>query len=410
MNGRRGEWRPRLIGLLDQAVSVAPSAVCVRCLLTFSVLALCPVGLASAPSPRWQLQRPPLPAGRKSSVLDSVSCTSRAKCMAVGSYINEARTLAERWNGLRWTIQPGPNSARWDHAVLVSVSCTSGASCVAVGTFQVKKGEESFALVERWNGSRWQIERSPSAQGITLYRVSCTSGKFCMAVGLRPNGATVVPFAEHWDGKHWSRQTTAALPAHAFSQFNAVSCTSRSSCMAVGSTDGGIAGCTVTALVEHWNGTRWSLDSIPCSHPWRDQSSLAGVSCTSSNACVALGSYGVLSAGGARRLPYAMAWNGARWSLSATAPPGDSDTGELGSVSCATRTACLAIGYHRHGTQRRLPLVERWNGSTWSITPVPFRGSANDVSCTRKTCTVVGTTPRTTPFAASTISPAISSN
>src|SRR5437764_13184423 len=77
-------------------------------------------------------------------------------------------------------------------------------------------------------------------------------------------------------------------------ELEGVSCTSPSDCIAVGNSTSG-------AFSERWDGTSWSLQSIP--NP--PGASLAGVSCTSPTACTAGGT----SSSGT--LPEA--WEGPTW-------------------------------------------------------------------------------------------------
>jgi hypothetical protein len=64
----------------------------------------------------------------------------------------------------------------------------------------------------------------------------------------------------------------------------------------------------------------------------------------------------------------------------------------LNSVSCTSDASCLAVGGSNLGSVNP-PLVESWNGSSWSAVPSPsgFRGQLNAISCTSATnCVAVG--------------------
>ena len=72
------------------------------------------------------------------TALDGVSCTSAARCVAVGIYQmpdQVAAPLAEIWNGKRWTrTRPPASGPGFAISGLNAVSCTSPARCLAVGT------------------------------------------------------------------------------------------------------------------------------------------------------------------------------------------------------------------------------------------------------------------------------------
>ena len=298
----------------------------------------------------WSLQSIPShldPTG----VLSATSCSSATACTAVGS--SSAGTLVERWDGSTWTTQTTPTPSGGS---LNAVSCTSATDCTAVGN-----NGAGATLAEFWDGTSWTIETTPNPSGGTnssLSAVSCASATACIAVG-----GTV---AERWDGTSWTIQTT---PTPSGGSLNAVSCSSANACTAVGLqiVACGI-GCAIGPLAEQWDGSTWTIQTTPTSG---GGGGLNTVSCSSASACTALGP------GGVQR------WDGSTWTIQST-PSG----GGLNAVSCASATACTAVGSGSGGT-----LAERWDGSTWTTqtTPSPSGGDLNAVSCASATaCTAVG--------------------
>jgi hypothetical protein len=94
-----------------------------------------------------------------------------------------------------------------------------------------------------------------------------------------------VTLAERWNGTAWTVQRTPN-PAGSFaSSLLGVSCTSASSCTAVGQY---LASTSNLTLAEVWNGTAWHTRSTP-NHPWAGQNILNGVSCSTSQNCTAAG-------------------------------------------------------------------------------------------------------------------------
>jgi hypothetical protein len=241
--------------------------------------------------------------------------------------------------------------------------------------------------------SGWSVQPTPNPAGntsVTLTGVSCTSGSACTAVGWweQPGShGTVVPLAEGWNGMNWSiEHMPNPTPGRLF-YVNGVSCTSASACTAVG--DYNPTGRKIVTLAERWNGTKWSIQHTP--NPTVGASDLNGVSCASASACTAVGAHrGSVSVLVER-------WNGTKWSIEHTPKQRRHFQGELYGVSCALASACTAVGNRGDGAKRGLvPLVERWNGTRWSTQPTPKMtpGLFNylfGVSCpSTSACTAVG--------------------
>jgi hypothetical protein len=209
----------------------------------------------------WTLQHVPSPPGAD-GVLSGVSCVTAQACVAVGYYDNAggaAEPLAERWNGTTWSIQHVPGAAGGNDFDLESVSCSAPAACTAVGLYDKPSG--SVALAERWNGTAWSVQPTPSGDDI-LYGISCASATACTAVGESYSfpgpGAKIGPLAEAWNGSVWRVQATRKPPgATYFTEFHGVWCRSARDCAAVGGYFNG-AGVAVP-LAEIWNGTGWAI-------------------------------------------------------------------------------------------------------------------------------------------------------
>ena len=322
--------------------------------------------------------------GFSGAYLDGVSCTGRSQCTATGTATTRTgknlKPLAERWNGTSWTVQSTPttNTGGWLGGTLDGgVSCTSSTACMAAGYSYSK----SFArlLGEGWNGRTWAIQPdSKPATGGQPFGISCRWAKDCTAVGQRLTGMTL---AEHWNGRAWSAQTTKHLGA-----LESVSCPATGNCTAVGSNSAG------KALAAHWNGKTWSDQSVASP---QQLNVLGSVSCTAVQDCVAVGVAGTtspsLSLG-----PLAEHWTGGSWTVLTPANPAPAgDITEFNSVSCTSATNCVAVGdYMDQADTSDTTLAEQWNGTSWTVltTPSPVTFSALvSVSCPSAThCIAVG--------------------
>jgi hypothetical protein len=289
----------------------------------------------------WTLQTFPDP-GDPATLL-GVSCPFA--CTAVGSIFHVRTqldaTLAGGWNGTSWAIQPTP--ALGVDSDLSAVSCTSGIACTAVGRY--RSDGANVTLAERWDGTNWTVQATRNPAGYnssTLAGVSCTAATACTAVGqhmLANNSGSYETLAERWDGTSWAIQPTPAQPSSVFAALVAVSCTSATSCIAVGhtNTDTFYSDDHVSTLSEAWDGTKWTIQPTPAPG---SSSDLNAVSCTSPTACTAVGHYNTPTG----KATLAERWDGTNWTIQSTPnPPGASSA--LFGVSCTSTTACTAVGY-----------------------------------------------------------------
>jgi hypothetical protein len=142
------------------------------------------------------------------------------------------------------------------------------------------------------------------------------------------------------------------------------------------------------SLAESWNGRKWSV--VPS--PTAGAGFLNGVSCASVTACVAVG-YSGTSTGASKAL--IESWNGTSWSVVPSPHPASSSTVLYG-VSCLSAAACTAVGaYYPLNSGQFKTFVESWDGSAWSVVPSPSPGSEYNVlsalSCvSAAACTAVG--------------------
>lgn len=351
----------------------------------------------------WSIQETPKLAFNTAS-LSGVSCTSTTACVAVGQFEEKAEDkvpLAEIWNGTTWTLQepPGPTEGKWDY--LHDASCTSSVACIAVGYYQSKSSENWSMLAERWNGTIWSIEEVPNpkeAKGTfaDLQGVTCSSAEACIAVGWYINKSpTAAALIEHWNGKAWSVEEPPLPAGTKESTIASVSCSASAACTAIGSFKGSSG--EWMPLAERWNGTTWT-DQEPPKPTGSKERFLKSISCASSTACTAVGYFYNSSD---EDLPFMEGWNGTTWSVQeAPSPKGLVKKStlylELSGVSCTSSAACIAVGGFTNSSEEQLLFDEEWDGTTWSVQepPKPTGGEytgLSSVSCTPSiTCTAVG--------------------
>jgi len=144
-------------------------------------------------------------------------------------------------------------------------------------------------------------------------------------------------------------------------------------------------------LVESWDGVSWSLVPSPNVTGAGRNDHLISVSCATATACIAVGDDRNASPGNGE--PLVESWDGASWSITPTPDPGS--FGALSSISCVSSTSCVATGYLYDQRNNYLNLAEVWDGANWTITPTPNPGGnlneLTSVSCTSSTnCVAAG--------------------
>jgi hypothetical protein len=308
--------------------------------------------------------------------LNGVSCASPTNCTAVGEYYRTASgpqpTLIERWNGTAWRVEPSPSIGRG--STLDSVSCPSATSCTAVGS-----------LIVGWNGVTWKVELRSSP----FVSVSCVAPSSCMAVGVTSGGA---PESGYWDGTNWKLEPMPR-PRHPAQSITmaAVSCAERSFCLAVGDYSYGVGAmpsptATDRTLAERWNGSSWRVIRSVDVARWNQ---LSAVSCTSPRACTAVGS------SASQQFALAERWDGSTWKTQHVPAVNLIGYTRLTAVSCSSDSACMALGTYNGGI---MAIAESWNGAAWELhrmpsppQPEPYLQPAG-LSCTGPAaCVAVGT-------------------
>jgi hypothetical protein len=201
-------------------------------------------------------------------------------------------------------------------------------------------------------------------------QVSCASKTFCVALGTWDwenggDGSANGWIAQRWNGSDW----VAALGSNpsnnlADRRLNGVSCAAGHGCTVVGAIYNANQTSTFTRV---WRLTTRNSSVQPSPNQLVPAYfSLSDVSCPSANDCVAVGAYGDATGAGQ---PLVERWDGGSWSIYAA--PG---SGGLVGVACASTSFCLALGQS---------YVDEWNGVVWSRMPnaLPDSDVPDAVSC-----------------------------
>jgi hypothetical protein len=137
------------------------------------------------------------------AALYAVTAISPTDVWAVGSKKNYAIPLAYHWNGSTWTEVPTPAVGVGGNNPFRGVSGVSATEVWAVGYTTTSNGPQ--ALIERWNGTAWQVEPTPVIDSpvVGLYAASA----------VRPSGGSATVWATGsawgWVTDHWAERTLA---------------------------------------------------------------------------------------------------------------------------------------------------------------------------------------------------------
>jgi hypothetical protein len=187
---------------------------------------------------------------------------SAGQAWAVGVTMSDHyqdRALVEHWNGTSWSVTDVPQPGK-QRDILFSASSTSPTDVWAVGDQEGSDGRFE-TLAEHFDGHAWSVVPTPDPGGAGnhLYGVDAVSPDNVWAVGQQLSGAGTADqgLVEHWDGSHWSVVDLPASPANVMLHAVAVS---GGQVFAVGESDSPAAG---QALIMHEAGGHWSTEHLP---------------------------------------------------------------------------------------------------------------------------------------------------
>jgi hypothetical protein len=212
-------------------------------------------------------------------------------------------------------------------------------------------------------GGNWQLISSPNGTKSVneLHSVSAVSDNDVWAVGVSYNTERTLStsLVEHWDGTHWS-VVPSPNPSSTLNVLNAVAAVSANDVWAVGIAPTG----SNPILIIHWNGAAWSVVPNPTSP--MPLNNLAALTVISANDIWTVGT-GLI---GDEAATATLHWNGMAWSVVPSPNVGPEVDNSLHGVTAITSNDVWAVGTQQP-TNLTDPstLILHWNGSAWSIVP-----------------------------------------
>jgi|GEM_PF-959295 len=310
----------------------------------------------------------------------SVGCPTVSTCIALTSASDGTSDVLLSTNGgASWTIKALPS----DINNLYSVECASSRVCyVAAGDSGGPYQQEGTILKTSNGGATWIQQHVPTKAAI-VDAVSCSSTTECVAVGST-DGLSQIAVGTSNGGTTWS--VLRIFPN--LTDLNGVDCTSSLTCIAVGDRDGPSATGTVGAVISTADGGKtWTEHGLP-----HNTYSFNAITCSTSSDCVAVGTFltsGAHASYDAQVITTSDA--GAHWTLRRT-----EGTSDLTGVQCTSPLDCMAVGDElEHGSriERAEVLYSTDGGQSWVTHMLRgVSGIVDGLSCTaQSSCELVGT-------------------
>ncbi|HEY2669380.1 MAG TPA: hypothetical protein VGJ07_03275 [Rugosimonospora sp.] len=324
-------------------------------------------------TPTWRIvDAPALPAaysiGFNGGTVDAISPDNVWIPGTLDGNLMPGTTWVGHWNGHSITTEPAVPKSPATSQVMNGASFDSATDGWIVGGQYVnatRGGLYPQPFSAHWDGHRWTTVPLPPSphlgQTIALpTQVAALSPTDVWAVGAETVGLTTTgSLVEHWDGSQWSVVPNPASNA-ARSILTAMKAISASDVWAVGrqvTADGAIV-----PLVERYDGTAWHLVDVPFGSP---ASELSGISATGPDDVWVVGADTAPDSGGFAE-PLVEHFDGTSWA--AFPDPAGIGNVELNGVYAATPTDVWVTEYVPDHTAVGML---HYDGRTWTQVPWP---------------------------------------
>jgi hypothetical protein len=326
------------------------------------------LALGRACAGSWTVALQPAPDG--SGGMSGVDATSSTDAWAVGNLLHQSdqkgHTLIEHHDGVSWSVVASPDGPNAVQSSLGGVTARAAADAWAVGTF-IKPNNLIRTLIEHWDGATWTRVKSPNAgqpAGGSLSGVAALAPDDVWAVGGYGQGAPGRTLVEHWDGTSWS-----VVPSPNKGPFP----NSLSAVAAVAADDVWAVGTWFTkafvdrTLILHWDGSAWHRVTSP--NVGAAENNLTSVAAVATDDVWAVGFRGVHT--------LTMHWDGTSWSVVSSPTPGGS--ADLAGVAVVATDDVWAVGGRVDQQANAVrTLVEHWDGTSWTVVASENKGPSDN--------------------------------
>ena len=326
---------------------------------------------AATCSPNWQQISSPT-VGPNINWLASGAASGPDDVWAVGQtgVPGPTRTVTMHYDGTTWSVVPSPSPGNQEN-YLSDVASLGPGNAWATGWWYDAGGDYN-PLLMHWDGTAWTSVASPSPPKAFLGGITALSPSNIWIVGSYNDADNMSrALTLHWNGTAWTRVPVLS-PVSDLNTLWAVSGTGPGDIWTVGGDYDWSLDYATGTLIEHWNGGSWTVVPHP-NPPGARAAALFEVTARTPTDAWAAGWW--LDAD-LRSHALAMHWDGTAWSL-VTLPdlgPGNNDLYGVVAFSAtdvwALGTAGLTVNNpvvdaFEPGTGR--PLVLHWDGTRWTI-------------------------------------------
>jgi hypothetical protein len=329
---------------------------------------------ASVDGGAWSIVPSPN-VGEVDNGLSDLAVVSATDIWAVGNrgtYGEPRSTLALHWNGSAWSVASTPNG-RNEVNWLIGADAAASDDVWAVGYSATNPPETSRSrtLIEHFDGTRWTVVPSPNPApsppfvgpvSNELYDVDAVADNDVWAVGRTFDLSSSRALVQHWDGSAWT-VVPSPHPGR-YSILRSVSAVAADDVWAVGTKV--VHGLQVT-FAAHWDGSRWTEVPMPNDGPFVQE--LFQVRAVASNDVWAVGYHLALFGANQVFQTTILHWDGAAWSV-VPSPDQTQLNNYLFSVDGISASDAWAVGFYDNGFQLRT-MTQHWDGTAWSIVPSP---------------------------------------
>jgi hypothetical protein len=267
------------------------------------------------------------------------------------------QSFAEHWDGSQWSATPTPSPGGF-YTELSAVAASGDSDVWAVGDYRTR-GAQPRLLALHWQGSSWTsvpVPQPPRRDPGALESVATVGADDAWAVGYVEYGGRASGLVEHWDGSTWSSVDLPGSP----SQIDSV--------VARTDNDVWVAGGWADDQVPysaHWDGSTWTQE--PATGP-SDDSWMSEIVSFSPRDAIASGGY----FDGETFATAAWRWNGKAWKALRMPTSGASArSAMLLGLSATSDHDVWAVGFTQVIAANVEPLIEHWDGSSWTVVSTP---------------------------------------
>jgi hypothetical protein len=261
-------------------------------------------------------------------------------------------------------IVPSPNLDAYQMSAITGIAAISSTDIWAVGGYAPRAANFQLkALIMHWDGSQWTRMTAPNPENDELTYLGAVVAISSNDVWALGNRSSYWTLALHWDGAQWSYVPS---PRVLFPSGLNPCCAFISSADGAASNDVWAVGGYnledhIYSFSMHWDGTQWSLHSIPRTTSDEYKMKVDGLTFVAANNVWAIGAGSDFTDGDFIAI---FRWNGTAWSVAyrqnISAPSFKTDIDAVSANDIWAASSGLLL---------------HWNGTQWSVVSGPPGGA-----------------------------------